>query len=323
MSPSVPNSKHDLVFAADVGGTHLRAAVVDRSGNILYRLKQDTPRTNSADDFVQALVESVEECRNQVLQDDGDFSVGCVAVPGTVRPGEGSILTMPNLRCLEGFELKAALNREFGFSTIVENDANAAAVGEMWLGAARGFQTIVCVTLGTGVGGGIILEGELWRGIEGAAGEIGHIGVDPFGGVYCACGSQGCLEVYGSATAIVRMARESSAMYPDTSLKLAESISAEAIYEAGLDGDQLALEIFQRMGEHLGVGLATLVNLIDPEIIVIAGGVAGSWQLFERPMRQQFMERAFPGPAKHVKITRAELGDNAGLLGAARLAFLN
>jgi glucokinase len=322
MSPSARSLEHELVFAADLGGTHLRAAAIDRSGEVQYRLKQQTPHTDSAHEIVKALVDAAEECRKAVTH-ARTFSVGSVAVPGAVRPEDGSVVTMPNLPCLEGFELGAALKGELGFPTIVENDANAAAVGEMWLGAGRGYKTVVCVTLGTGVGGGIILKGQLWRGVGGSAGEIGHIGVNPFGGIQCACGSQGCLEVYASATGLVRMMREAIPRFPNTSLRSSESLTAEAIYYAGLDGDQLALEVFQQMGKHMGVGLATLVNLIDPEVIIIGGGVANSWQLFERVMRQQVKERAFPDPAARVKITRAELGDDAGLLGAARLAFLD
>nr|MBA3513089.1 ROK family protein [Pyrinomonadaceae bacterium] len=223
--------------------------------------------------------------------------------------------------CLDGFRLAAALESELKWATILENDANAAAIGEMWQGAARGYSNIVCVTLGTGVGGGIILDGKLWRGVDGSAAEIGHLGVDPFGAIPCACGSRGCLEVYASATAIVRMTLESRPRYPDSILHTSEDLTSETVYLAGLEGDELALEVFRRMGVYLGVGLASLVNILNPEIIVIGGGLSNGWELFERHMRQQVIERAFPLPARSVKITRAECGDNAGLLGAACLAF--
>ena len=312
-----------LVFAADLGGTHLRAATVDQSGRVHFRVKQHTPK--SAEEIVQALVLAVRDSgrRHSESSDGGSNGIKAVSivVPGTVNVGEGIIVKAPNLPCLDGFRLTAALTDELGLPAIIENDANAAAVGEMWRGAGRGRRTIVCVTLGTGVGGGIILDGKLWRGVDGAAAEIGHMCVDPFGGVACGCGSRGCLEVYASATAIVRMAREASPRYPDSVLHTGGDLTSETIYTAGLGGDELALEVFRRMGVYLGIGLANLINIINPEMIVIGGGVVNGWDLFEKYMHQQVAERAFPLLAARVKIVRAECGDDAGLLGAARLAF--
>jgi glucokinase len=203
----------------------------------------------------------------------------------------------------------------------LENDANAAAIGEMWRGAGQGYRTIICVTLGTGVGGGIILDGKLWRGTDGSAGEIGHISIDPFAGVPCSCGSHGCLEVYASATAIVRMTREAKPRYPNSVLDDTEQLTSKDVYQAGKGGDELALEVFRQMGMYLGIGLASLINLLNPEMIVIGGGLANGWELFEKHMQQQVAERAFPIPAASVKIVRAQCGDDAGLLGAAKVAF--
>ena len=177
------------------------------------------------------------------------------------------------------------------------------------------------MTLGTGVGGGIILDGKLWRGADGSAGEIGHMSLDPFAGAACTCGGRGCLEVYASATAIVRMTREELPRYPNSSLHPGNGLTAETIYRAGLAGDELALEIFRRMGVFLGIGLANLVNILNPEVIVIGGGVVNGWELFEKHMHQKVAERAFPSPVTGVKILPAECGDDAGLLGAARLAL--
>jgi len=174
--------------------------------------------------------------------------------------------------------------------------------------------------LGTGVGGGVILDGKLWRGSHGSAGEIGHTTVDPFSGLKCKCGNTGCLELFASATAIVRMTRETLASFPDTSLK-SDGLTAEKVYDAGQKGDELALAVFKRFGMYLGIGLANLINLIDPQIIVITGGVVNGWALFSDEMYRQVEERAFRTTAQQVKIAKAECGDNAGLLGAARLAL--
>lgn len=313
-----------FVFAADVGGTHLRAATVDDTGRIHFRLKQNTPRAESADEIVRSLVLAVRECERQTAADGaatGFIKAISVVVPGTVNVEDGIVVKAPNVPSLNGFPLAATLTTELERPAILENDANAAAVGEMWKGAGRGHSTIVCVTLGTGVGGGIILDGELWRGVDGAAAEIGHMCVDPFGGVACGCGSRGCLEVYASATAIVRMAKEARPRYPDSLLATSENLTAEKVYTAGVQGDELALEVFRRMGVYLGIGLANLINIINPEMIVIGGGVVNGWKLFEKHMHQQVAERAFPLLAARVKIERAECGDDAGLLGAAKLGF--
>jgi glucokinase len=303
-----------LIFAADLGGTHLRAATVDQKGRIHSRFKQNTPQVKDASAIVDAIVSAVRE-----FQKAAEISAVSLVVPGTVKVEEGSVVKAPNLPCLDGFRLAAALTEQLGLPAILENDANAAAVGEMWQGAAVGCKTIICVTLGTGVGGGIILDGKLWRGVDGSAAEIGHMCVDPFGGVACTCGSRGCLEVFASATAIVRMMNEASPRYPDSVLQGREDRTAEMIFEAGQQGDELALEIFRRMGVYLGIGLANLINILNPEIIVIGGGVVNGWALFEKHMHQQVEERAFP--LLRVKIGRAKCGDDAGLLGAARLAF--
>jgi glucokinase len=309
------NTDKKLIFAADLGGTHLRAATVDRKGRIQSRFKQNTPQVKDAKAIVDAIVRAVDEF------DCSDISAVSLVVPGTVKVEEGAVVTAPNLPCLDGFRLADALTTRLGLPTILENDANAAAVGEMWQGAAVGCKTIICVTLGTGVGGGIILDGKLWRGVDGAAAEIGHMCVDPFGGVACTCGSRGCLEVFASATAIVRMTREASPRYPDSMLQGNKEHSAEMIFEAGQAGDELALEIFRRMGVYLGIGLANLINILNPEMIVIGGGVVNGWDLFEKHMHQQVEERAFPLLAARVKIEQAKCGDDAGLLGAARLAL--
>jgi len=314
-------NKKEFVFAADLGGTHLRVATVDRTGAISCRQMQSTPQAEKPNEIVRALIDAVHKCEREVVALGGGISAVSIAVPGTVNVAEGVVVKAPNLPCLDGFRLGAALESELDWPVTLENDANAAAVGEMWQGAGQGYRTLICVTLGTGVGGGIILDGKLWRGADGSAGEIGHIGVDPFGDVPCMCGSRGCLEVYASATAIVRMTREARPRYPNSVLHNTEDLTSEKIYRAGKEGDELAIEVFRRMGVYLGIGLASLINVLNPEIVIIGGGLSNGWELFEQHMHQQIMERAFPIPARRVKIVRAQCGDDAGLLGAARLAF--
>jgi glucokinase len=312
--PKNPSSE-SLVFAVDLGGTHLRAALVDDAGRILKQLKQETPKGDSALCIVNALVNAAQQWESDKLP----VVAAAIMVPGAVDCDKAVVLQAPNLPSLVNFELKAELERRLGRPVFLENDANAAAVGEMWMGAARGCRDVISVTLGTGVGGGVILDGKLWRGSHGSAGEIGHTTVDPFSGLKCKCGNTGCLELFASATAIVRMTRENLSLFPESTLK-SEGLTAAKVYEAGRNGDELALAVFQRFGMYLGIGLANLINLIDPQIIVISGGAVNGWDLFAPEMYRQVEERAFRTTAQQVKIARAECGDNAGLLGAARLA---
>jgi len=296
-----------LVFAIDLGGTHLRVALVDDTGKILQHLKQETPKDESPDGILDALVSAKRQwdCNNQPVV------AASIMVPGAVDSDKAVVVQAPNLPSLINFELKAELEKRLGWPVFLENDANAAAVGEMWLGAARGCHDVVSVTLGTGVGGGVILNGKLWRGSHGSAGEIGHTTVDPFSGLKCKCGNTGCLELFASATAIVRMARELGMTAP----------TAEEVYEAGRNGDAQALSVFKRFGMYLGIGLANLINFIDPQVIVITGGAVNGWDLFADEMYRQVGERAFRATAQQVKIARSECGDNAGLLGAVKIAL--
>jgi len=312
--PKNPSSE-SLVFAVDLGGTHLRVALIDDGGRIFKQLKQETPKGDSALCIVNALVNAAQQWDSDELP----VVATSIMVPGAVDCEKAVVLQAPNLPSLVNFELKAELEQRLGWPVFLENDANAAAVGEMWMGAARCCRDVISVTLGTGVGGGVILDGKLWRGSHGSAGEIGHTTVDPFSGLKCKCGNTGCLELFASATAIVRMTRENLAMFPESPLK-SEELTAAKVYEAGRNGDELALAVFRRFGMYLGIGLANLINLIDPQIIVISGGAVNGWDLFAPEMYRQVEERAFRTTAQQVKIARAECGDNAGLLGAARLA---
>jgi len=308
-------------FAADLGGTNLRTATIDAEGTIDSRVRHASPGgADNPAEVVRALVAAARECERQTALTGGVIRAASIAVPGIVDTSQTLVIRAPNVPCLDNFKLKEALQKELDWPVFLENDANAAAVGEMWMGAARGCRAIICLTLGTGVGGGIILDGKLWRGADGFAGEIGHMTVDPFGTPKCNCGNSGCLEMFASATAVVRMAHEELPQFPNSPLAGAE-LSATKVFEAALAGDALALAVFSQMGTYLGIGLATLINLLNPETIVIGGGVAKAWQLFEKDMREQVGQRAFPLPAARVRIVPAECGDDAGLLGAARLAF--
>lgn len=308
-----------IVIACDLGGTNLRMAAIDLEGNILYRTKRNTPKADRADEIVRALVESAEECRENV-QDLGKVLAIAIAAPATVSAEKGIILKAPNVPALDGFRIVAALENELSLTAILENDANSAGVGENWMGASRGFETSICVTLGTGVGGGIIINGKVLHGIDGTAGEIGHICVEPFGAP-CGCGSRGCVEQYSSATAIVRQTQELASQYPKSVLQHKIRLTSKDVYEAGLEGDELALEVFRRQGFYLGIALSGLINVLNPEVIVIGGGVAAGWDLFMPHLQEQIENRTYREPRLRAQLNKALLDDDAGILGAAKLAF--
>ena len=311
-----------MVCAVDLGGTNLRAANIDRDGQIHERVRIPTPGSKPAADVVSAIAAAVRECEAKGSKHGAAVRSVSVVVPGSVHVETGCVVNAPNLPSLTGYELAPALEQALDRPVLLENDANAAALGEMWRGAARARRTIICLTLGTGVGGGIILDGKLWRGADGTAGEIGHTSVEPFGGVQCRCGNIGCLEVYASATAIVRMTHEELGRYPSSSLQsIADSLTSEKIYRAAIEGDEVALEVFRRAGSYLGIAMANVVNIFNPEIIVVGGGVSAAWDLLSQPAREEVMKRAFPVPAQRCQIVRAECGDDAGLIGAAWLAL--
>lgn len=308
----------EIVIAADLGGTNLRIAAIDRDGNILHRARRATPRSERADEIVSLICEAAAECLEN-LKKEKVLAIAA-AVPAILNIEDGIILKAPNVPSLNGFRFSKALENALNLPCVLENDANAAAIGENWLGASKDFKNSIMVTLGTGIGGGIMMDGRILRGADGTAGEIGHICVEPFG-VPCGCGSRGCVEQYASATAIVRLARELEGNYPKSELPEKSKLSSQEIYEAGLSGDELALEVFRRQGFYLGIALAGLINVLNTEVIVIGGGASAGWDLFVPQMFEQIRQRTYREASERAKITRAALGDDAGILGVARLAF--
>ncbi len=306
------------VVALDLGGTNLRAASIDHDGTLDHRTKIRTPKSDDPHAVAGALAEAFDACAKVSRQHNAEVRAFAVAVPGAIDSKDGGrILRMPNIKALQNFQLSTYLEERTGVPVILENDANAASMGEVWQGAARGKQTAICLTLGTGVGGGLVLDGKLWRGAYESGGELGHIIVEPEG-AQCPCGNRGCLEPYASATAMRRLYIEASG----ASLKDApEEINAHVVYERAQAGDEHALQTFQTVGKYLGIGITSLVNAIDPEIVVIGGGAAAGWDMFIEPLRAEVKKRAFTERGKNVEVAPAARGDDAGLLGAAYLAW--
>jgi glucokinase len=300
---------NEIVLAVDLGGTNLRMAAVSRDGEVFSHARTSSRKTATPKEFLAAIGRLADECRASIDRDNLVIGMG-VGVPANFSD-DGVLTHVTNLPALTGMNLRDQLSSIFGLPVKLENDATAAAIGEGWLGVSRDVSNSILVTLGTGVGGGIIINNQPIRGIDGTAGKIGHICVEPDGHP-CGCGSRGCIEQYASATAIVRMANE-------TGLELS---AARKVYAAAMHGDDKAARVFDKLGFYLGIMLAGLVNTLNPEMIVIGGGAASGWDAFIKPLTAELKYRAFTEPANRAKIVRSQLGDNAGILGAARSAFL-
>ncbi len=308
-----------LTIGVDLGGTNTRAGLVNAEGEILGRGRRTTPVLEGAD----AVVEGIAQCVCEAVADGRanltDIAGVGVGSPGPLDPYEGVVISPENLQCMHGCRLKDQLETELGVSVRVDNDANMAAFGEQWLGAGQGVDHFLCVTLGTGVGGGWVSGGKLMHGFNGNAAEVGHVTVD-HKGPRCPCGNYGCLEKYASATAMVFWTKERiEKEQPDTTLDT-QDLTTKTIYDAAKEGDAFAREMFESTGTFLGIGLVTLVNVTNVEMIALAGGMAAGGDLIFEPATRVFMDRGTVGVKEHVRIVPASLGDDAGILGAARLA---
>jgi len=296
----------DPVLAVDLGGTNIRLAAVDNDGNILHLVRRGTPHGVTAEGLASIFAEMASECGNATAKTFAAIGAG---VPANVT-SSGILQHLPNIPSLEGTDLRAFVAEKLRLPVVIENDATAAAIGEAWMGVSKGIGNSILITLGTGIGGGVIVNGEPLRGPDGGAGKLGHICVEP-DGHQCGCGSHGCIEQYASATAMLRMAREAGL----------EVENSRQLFDLWKTGNGAAKDVFDSVGRHLGITLAGLVNTFNPEIIVIGGGAAAAWDAFIGPLTQELRLRAFKEPVERAKVVRTQLGDDAGILGAASSAF--
>lgn len=310
-----------LTIGIDIGGTKVAGGVVDEAGTILAKHRVATPARDAAA-TTDAVVDVIETLRAQ-----HDVEAVGVAIAGFVDATRSIVYFAPNLLGWRDGPLRAEIEKRVGLPTVVENDANAAAWGEARFGAARGEQFIVCVTIGTGVGGGIIIGGELFRGGFGVGAEIGHIQMVEDGRL-CGCGQRGCWEQYASGGALVREARERAAeSRSDAEVLLGlgdgtpEGIVGQHITEAAQLGDPVALASFARLGHWIGQGLADLAAVLDPECFVLGGGVSEAGSLILEPSVTAFEELLTGrGRRPSARVLSAQLGNEAGVVGAADLA---
>jgi glucokinase len=327
-----------FAIGIDLGGTNLRIAAVDGAGKILEKITTGTESSRARDRVIDEMCAAARTLSLK-YRGSGDLAGIGVGIPGIIDMKTGTLRESPNLPGWHDYPVRSEIESRLGTSVILENDANAAAVGENWLGAAAGMADMCMLTLGTGVGGGLVLGGRVWHGMTGMAGELGHIMVDPQGPP-CNCGSRGCLEQFASATAVKRMALE--AVTGGHAPELARAVTAnpefssKVVHHMALQGDPPALEIFHRVGTALGIALAGLINIFNLPIYVIGGGVASAWDAFapamlETARRYSYIYQVTEAPpvaepasaGTHTIITQALLGSDAGLIGAARLPLIS
>jgi glucokinase len=325
-------SMSNFSIGVDLGGTNLRIAAVDEQGTLLEKIALDTQVKLGLDRVIRDMCGAVEQLAAKYKSGGSLHGIG-IGVPGIIDMKTGMLRESANMPGWGGSPVQAEIEERLGTRVILENDANVAALGENWLGVGRDVDDMAILTLGTGVGGGIVLGRRIWHGMTGMAGEFGHTTVEP-DGVPCGCGNRGCLEQYASARAVIRMAQEAGV----------DHASARAVYNLAVQGDNSAKKVFDRVGRALGIVIASAVNALNLPMYVLAGGVTNAWDAFSPSMFEQVRLRSVvfaatapesapgigkgasaqvePGGSTRTMITRTALGNDAGLYGAARLAMM-
>jgi glucokinase len=307
------------VVAADIGGTHLRAALVDEAGVVRERRSTGTPSAATATSIIAEIIALLSAVAANATEPP---VAACLATPGLINADEGRVILAPNVAGFSNLVLTAPVQEALGIPTYIENDASAAALGEFRFGAGVGTRHLLHATLGTGIGGGIIIDGRLYRGAKGLAGEIGHVVLDP-AGPRCNCGSRGCLESMVSGVAFAGRARrliESGKSPVLHELAGYRDPTAEDLAHAAQRGCQASEAEIRHGGHLLGLALGGLINVLNPDAVTLSGGLLAMGEMLLEPMHRAMYSIAY-GPASGTIVRLSTLGDDAGLLGAAAVAF--
>ena len=312
------------VLAFDLGGTKFAFGVVAEDGTVLGSGRVETLAQNGPDQAVKRVADAAHDLLKKLNLKPSDLLGIGIASPGPLDIARGCVDGSPNLPGWTGYSIEGELSKAFGLRARIDNDANAAALGEYLFGAGKGRKNLVYVTISTGIGGGAIVDGRLMRGANGNAAELGHITLD-IKGPACPCGGNGWFEMYASGTAIARRTREALASGVKSSiLSLAgnlENVTTHHVLQALAQNDPLAVKIWDESMEYLGRGLAVIIDVFNPEIIVVGGGVTAAGDVLFKPMREKALRYAFPRLAAVCSIVPAGLGGDVGVVGAAACAF--
>jgi len=310
------------VIAVDLGGTNIRVALVDLNGKIIEKKDTLTKTSQGYEIVIQQMKTLIWEVIRKTNTDIHQIWGIGIGSPGPLNTKTGVIIDTPNLGW-KNVALKEAIEQEFHLPTYVDNDGNLAALGESWLGAGKGIENLVCLTLGTGIGGGIILDGKIFHGTNDSAGELGHVIVEP-NGLKCGCGNHGCMEAYASGPSIVRrtilaIKEKGKTLINELVGGNLDKISPFIVYQAALKQDELANYIIKETGRYLGIGIISIVNVLNPQLVIIGGRVAQMGNLLLNFIKEEVAKRAYLEPCKQISIVLAQLGDDAGIIGATKM----
>ncbi|MGX7244895.1 ROK family glucokinase [Enterococcus quebecensis] len=313
------------LIGIDLGGTTIKFAILTAGGDVQQKWSLETNVLDDGSHIVPDIIESINHRISLYEMKHDDFIGIGMGTPGSVDIKKGTVIGAYNLNWTKKQNVKAQIEEATGIPFVLDNDANVAALGERWKGAGENNPDVVFITLGTGVGGGIIAEGNLLHGVNGCAGEIGHVTVDP-GGFECTCGKRGCLETVSSATGVVRVARHMSEEYAgDSQLKQAiddgQDVSSKDVFDYAQANDSFALMVVERVCYFLGLAVGNIGNTLNPSSIVIGGGVSAAGEFLRSRVQKYFEEFTFPEVRNSTQIKLAQLGNEAGVIGAASLAL--
>lgn len=313
------------LLGIDLGGTTIKFGILTLEGEVQEKWAIETNTLENGRHIVSDIVESLKHRLSLYGLTKDDFLGIGMGSPGAVDRTSKTVTGAFNLNWADTQEVGSVIEKEVGIPFFIDNDANVAALGERWVGAGANNPDVVFVTLGTGVGGGVIADGNLIHSVAGAGGEIGHMIVDPENGFMCTCGNKGCLETVASATGVVRVARQLAEQYEGSSaIKAAidngDTVTSKDIFIAAEDGDKFANSVVERVSRYLGLAAANISNILNPDSVVIGGGVSAAGEFLRSRVEKYFVTFAFPQVKKSTKIKIAELGNDAGIIGAASLA---
>jgi len=308
-------------IGVDIGGTNIKIALVDMQGKIVYSNTTPTRADMGYEFTINNIKQAIRDLMKETGSDNSTVEAIGFGFPGQIDYQAGVVRLLPNMPGWVEIPVAKIMEDEFKIPTRLDNDVRVATLGELKYGAGKGCTNLVCITVGTGIGSGLVLNGKLVRGAKNAAGEIGHIKMTMGDGPLCGCGDYGCFEAYASGPSIVAMAKEYIKGGKSSKFKelATEELSPYIVAQAALQGDVVAKRIYAKMGEIIGLGLTSVINLLNPERVIIGGGVADAGDILFDPIRDTIARRAMPIQASSVEIVHAELGNTAGVIGASLL----
>lgn len=312
---------NEIYLGIDLGGTDTKFGVVDSQGRIIRSAKNPTNAEQGPDKVMETIATHARDLIASVGQPVKAVGMGC---PGPLSSTLGIVFETPNLPGWNNYPVQKTLEEKLQLPVALSNDANAAAYGEWWVGAGRDVKTMILFTLGTGVGGGLVLDGELYTGPDDTAGELGHIIIN-FDGPECGCGNHGCIEAYASATAIRRDVKRALATGTKTAIEIPDGaeddFGTRIVYDAAVRGDAFAIDLFDRVGYYLGIAAANVINTFNPQMIAYGGALSNAGDFIFKSLKATAKANSFERPAETCQIVHATLGNDAGIIGAAGLAM--